>query len=146
MFYADVAAWGGDLPWGITAEVEWLPTVKTPGIGDTTPESLDARWRAASGLPTHQLVGSYYSHIQVLADAIERAGTLDKEAINAAIGETDLMTIRGRWAFDSHQFARWSVCLGQWHKVNTPEKWEFRVIFSQHESYPTTAEALFPLP
>ncbi len=146
MMFTDVTSWGGDLPWGITALIEWLPTIKAKGIGNTTPVSLDKRWKAATGQPTHQLVGSGYCQIQILVDAIERAGTLDKEKVNTAISETDMMTIRHRAKYDKFQFSRMPICFGQWFKVNTPEKWEFKVVFSQHDFYPVQAEPIFPLP
>ena len=146
LMYTDIMSWGGDLPWGITALIEWLPTIKAKGIGNTTPVSLDKRWKAATGLPTHQMVGPGYCQIQVLVDAIERAGTLDKEKVNTAIGETDMMTIRGRVKYDKFQFSRMPICFGQWFKVETPEKWEFKVIFSQHDFYPVQARPIFPLP
>jgi len=146
MIYSDVNAWGGDLPWGVTALVEWVPSIVAPGIGDTTPQSLDARWKAETGQPTHQLVGSAYSQIQILLDAIERAGTLDKAQVNAALAETDLMTIRHRAKYDEYQFSRFPICFGQWFKTDSPHVWDFKVIFSQHDFYPVTAEPIFPLP
>jgi ABC-type branched-subunit amino acid transport system substrate-binding protein len=146
MMYEDVMAWGDDLPWGIAALIEWLPTIKAKGIGDTTPVSLDERWKAATGQPTHQLVGPGYCQMQVYMDAIERAGTLDKEKVNKAIGETDIMTIRHRMKFDKYQFSRLPVCLGQWFKVDTPAKFEFKVIYSPHDFYPVQAKPIFPLP
>jgi ABC-type branched-subunit amino acid transport system substrate-binding protein len=146
MMYTDISAWGGDLPWGVTSLIEWLPTIKAPGIGDTTPVSLDQRWRKATGQPTHQLVGSGYCQIQVYVDAIVRAGTLDREKVNEAIGKTDLMTIRHRIKYDDNQFSRMPVCLGQGFKVDTPSKWEMKVIFSQHDFFSATSKPLFPLP
>jgi len=146
MMYTDIMAWGGDLPWGITALIEWLPTIKAEGIGDTTPVSLDKRWRDATGQPTHQLVGPGYSQMQVLMDAIERAGTLDKDKVNKAIGETDMMTIRHRVKYDKFQFSRMPICFGQWFKTDTPAKWDFKVIFSQLDFYPVQADPIFPLP
>ncbi len=146
MIYADVISWGGDLPWGIAALVEWVPTIQAPGIGDTTPISLDARWKAETGLPTHQLVGSGYCQAQILLDAIERAGTLDGDAVNAALAQTDMMTIRGRALYDEFQFSGFPICLGQWFKVDSPEVWDYKVIFSAHDFYPATAEPIFPLP
>ena len=146
MHYIDVVAWGGDLPWGITALVEWVPSLQAPGIGDATPQSVDARWRAASGQPTHQLVGSGYCQVQILLDAIERAGTLDREKVNEALAETDLMTIRHRAKYDENQFSRFPICFGQWFKTDSPHIWEFNVIFSQHDFYPATHEPIFPLP
>ena len=48
------------------------------------------------GLP----VGGAYFAVQILADAIERAGTLDRDKIRDAIAATDMVTIRGPIKFD----------------------------------------------
>jgi branched-chain amino acid transport system substrate-binding protein len=48
------------------------------------------------GLP----VGGAYFAVQILADAIERAGALDREKIRDAIAVTDIVTIRGPTKFD----------------------------------------------
>jgi hypothetical protein len=146
LMYTDVTSWGGDLPWGIACLIQWHPTIKAKGIGNTTPVSLDKRWKAATGQPTYQTVGPGYCQIQILVDAIERAGTLDKEKVNTAIGETDMMTIYHRVKYDKFQFSRMPICYGQWFKVDTPEKWEIKVISSQHDFYPVQAEPIFPVP
>jgi branched-chain amino acid transport system substrate-binding protein len=40
-------------------------------------------------------VGAAYAAVQILADAIERAGTLDREKIREAIAATDMITVKG---------------------------------------------------
>lgn len=45
------------------------------------------------------MVGPSYAIVQILADAIERAGTLDREAIRDAIAATDMMTVVGPVTF-----------------------------------------------
>lgn len=85
LFYTDVVAWGGDLPLGVTGDVWWTPNIKdSPGIGGTTPQSLTARWTEETGQALNVGIGAGYPSIQVLIDAIERAGTLDGDAINLA--------------------------------------------------------------
>jgi branched-chain amino acid transport system substrate-binding protein len=49
---------------------------------------------------THHNAGSAYACIQVVADAIERAGTLDREAIRDALATTDMMTVTGQIELD----------------------------------------------
>jgi len=45
-----------------------------------------------------------YMGVYILADAIERAGTLDADAVVAALEKTDLKLIPGRCRFDeAHQ-------------------------------------------
>jgi branched-chain amino acid transport system substrate-binding protein len=78
LFYVDVNGWGGDLPNGVSNEMFWNPAIKdSPGIGGTTPQSLNERWMKESGQGMHQNVGMGYAHAQVMIDAIQRAGSLD---------------------------------------------------------------------
>ena len=45
-------------------------------------------------------VGNSYTCVQILADAITRAGTLDRAKIRDAIAKTDMMTVQGRTTFN----------------------------------------------
>jgi branched-chain amino acid transport system substrate-binding protein len=149
MFYQEIAAWGGDLANGVCSEVYWSPTMKNAkGIGDTTPQSLAERWYEASGNePVPQGIGWAYAIMQTLFDGIERAGTLDKEAVNNAMAETDLVTIWGRIHFSQPaQHSSVAVAFSQWQKTDNPWVWENPVIYSQNEVYDVTAEAIFPKP
>lgn len=147
--YLDIAAWGGDLPNGVGTELKWDPSlVGCLGIGDTTPQSLFERWHEETGQPLDRGIGeSGYRPMQVLFDAIERAGTLDGDAVSKAIGETDMMTICGRVKFDPEEhFSRGPLFFGQWQKTDKPEVWECPIVFSTHDFAPVTAEPMFPIP
>ncbi len=144
--YVDVTAWGGDLPLGICVESNWSPEYHSPGIGDTTPQSLAARWSDETGQPINFNVGLGYYPIQVLVDAIERAGTLDANAINNAIAKTDLMTLNWRVKFDKNQFSIDPLNLGQWQKIDAPEQWEMKIVASPHEFIRPNADLIFPIP
>jgi len=147
LFYEDVAAWGGDLPLGIGCEVWWDPSFgDSPGIGGTTTQSLAERWTEEADKPLNRNIGPGYSIIQVLIDAIERAGTLDREMVNAALAETDLMTVRHRIKFDENHFSRGPLVFGQWQKTDNPWVWECPVVFSKHDFIKATADPLFPIP
>jgi branched-chain amino acid transport system substrate-binding protein len=149
MFYQEIAAWGGDLPLGVFSEVYWSPTMaNAKGIGDTTPQSLADRWYEASGNePVPQGMGWSYAVMQTLFDGIERAGTLDKEAVNDALADTDLVTIWGRIHFSQPaQHSSAAVAFSQWQKTDNPWVWENPVIYSQNDTYQATAEAIFPKP
>jgi len=149
LYYTDISAWGGDLPWGIGIEMWWSPAYDPemcPGIGSTTPESLYQRWHEDTGRPINPAIGWGYMQIQVIIDAIERAGTLDKEAVNKALAETDLMTIAHRVKFDETQYNRMPLFYGQWYKTDKPWVWECPVVFSKHDFIPATAEPIFPMP
>jgi len=146
LFYEDVTAWGGDLPLGIGCEIWWDPSFEnSPGIGGTTPQSLAERW-TDTGKQLNRNIGPGYSIIQVLIDAIERAGTLDGAEVNAALADTDLMTIRHRVKFDENHFSRGPLTFGQWQKTDQPWVWECPVVFSKHDFIKATADPIFPIP
>jgi branched-chain amino acid transport system substrate-binding protein len=147
LYYSDVSAWGGDLPWGIGVEVWWDPSFKeSPGIGDTTPQSLTERWAKETGQPLNPGIGLGYRSVQVLVDAIQRAGSIDAEKVNQALEQTNLMTIAHKVKFDENHFNRGPVVFGQWVKTDKPQKWELKVVFSKHDFVPATDKAIFPMP
>jgi branched-chain amino acid transport system substrate-binding protein len=142
-----VKGWGGDLALGVSNEMFWNPAIKdSPGIGGTTPQSLNERWLKKSGEGMHQNVGMGYQAIQIMIDAIERAGSLDVEKVNQALKKTDLMTIYHRVVYDDENFSRHPVSFGQWITTDKAYKWENPVVISQHKFLPATAKLLFPIP
>lgn len=146
LFYADVSAWGGELPLGIGVEVWWDPSMKdSPGIGGTTPKSLAERWIKETKQPLNPGIGPGYRSVQVLIDAIQRAGSLDAEKVNTALSQTDLLTIGHRVKFDENQFNHAPLMFGQWFKTDKPEKWELKVVFSKHDFVPATDKPIFPI-
>jgi branched-chain amino acid transport system substrate-binding protein len=148
MFYQEIVSWGGDLPNGVLTEVYWTPHMKgARGIGGTTPESLAQRWYEAKKEPLAQGIGWNYAVAQTLFDAIERAGTLDSEAVLKALGETDLNTMWGRVVFEKDtQFQRVPCQIGEWVKTDKSYVWEMPITFSYNDFMPPTAELLFPKP
>jgi len=145
--YDDVNSWGGDLPWGVCIEIWWDGTmVNCPGFGSTTPKTLADKWVKETKRPVLCTLGPGYAGVQVLVDAIERAGSVDPEKVNAVLGSTDLKTIRGRVKFNENQFSRGPIVFGQWFKTDKPEKWELKVIHSDHDFWPVAAKAIFPVP
>lgn len=62
------------------------------------------------GLP----VGAAYAAVQILADSIERAGSLDREKLRAAIGTTNMVTVRGPVKFRSNGTGVVKYGLRQW--------------------------------
>ncbi|MGA3127379.1 MAG: ABC transporter substrate-binding protein [Candidatus Korobacteraceae bacterium] len=147
LFYNDVAAWGGDLPWGVGTEVWWDPSMKdSPGIGGTTPQSLADRWVAAKNQPELPNIGPGYRSVQVLADAIQRAGSLDPEKVNAALATTNMNTIVNLVKYDENHFNHGPVMFGQWFKTDKPAKFELKIVYSDHDFAPTSAQPIFPMP
>nr|WP_320132625.1 ABC transporter substrate-binding protein [uncultured Holophaga sp.] len=147
MFYDDVNAWGGDLPLGVSTEVWWDPSMGgTQGIAGRTGKSLAERWVKDTGRPYMPAISPGYACMQVLADAISRAGSLDPQKVNAALASTDLVTIRNRVKFDQNHFAHLPIAFGQWFKTDKPQKWELKIVNSRHDFWPTTGEPVFPMP
>jgi len=146
LFYTDIMAWGGDLPNGVCTETWWGPTLNCPGIGDTTPQSLTQRWVEATNEPLNPGIGHGYHPMQIIFDAVERAGTLDSSEVNKALSETDMMTISGRMVFNPEtQVSLQPLAITQWQKTDKPEIWEKEIIYSNHDFLPKTAEMIFPV-
>ncbi len=148
IFYQNIAAWGGNIPHGVCTERFWYPTYDPefcPGIGGRTPQTLADYWGEKTGEPLSPSIGLGYCCAQVVLDAIERAGSLDAEDINAALAETNLPTINYPMAFDENQFARYPMHMDQWRAVDSPEKWECPIVFAPQEYMGEPAELIFPI-
>ncbi|MCX6071379.1 MAG: amino acid ABC transporter substrate-binding protein, partial [Chloroflexi bacterium] len=94
----DGATWGETLgPVGdyVAVFAGWHHGEDFPGVAE-----LNAKHQADFGRPADVLVGPAYACVQILADAIERAGTLDRDAIRDAIADTDMMTVIGPVSFN----------------------------------------------
>jgi branched-chain amino acid transport system substrate-binding protein len=83
----------------IIASAQWstLLAPDNPKVNE-----LVSAWRAKAGetAPTSG-IGSSYALIQIIAAAIEKAGSLDRDAIRDAIAATDMDTIEGPTTFDA---------------------------------------------
>jgi len=94
-----------------------------------------------------QGIGYEYAASQILFDAIERAGTLDPDAVIKALAEADTMTMNGRAVFEKGtQFWRWPVAWGQWQKTDKPWTWESPTCFSYNDFLVPTTKYIFPMP
>ncbi len=63
----------------------WAANVTFPGSQD-----MAARYQAKYNAPAQSSVGSAYAVVQILADAISRAGSTDRQAIRDALAKTDM--------------------------------------------------------
>jgi branched-chain amino acid transport system substrate-binding protein len=94
---ADRATWSSFGPMGnyiiTTNDYHWATGY--PGAAE-----FDAAYQADhDGSHATELAGDGYSALQVIVDAIERAGSLDPDKLRDAIAATDMMTIKGPIAF-----------------------------------------------
>jgi branched-chain amino acid transport system substrate-binding protein len=72
----------------------WHYAVKFPGV-----DKLNAAYEAKFGRPADMQTGPAYASIQIIAAAIEKAGTLDTAKIRDGIAATDMMTTVGHVKF-----------------------------------------------
>jgi branched-chain amino acid transport system substrate-binding protein len=121
LFPVDVISWGTNPPlgYGVGCEVWWSPVYTVAngfvGIGSRTAASLAADWSGATNQPLNRGIGHGYEGVQIMLDAIKRAGSLDPGEINEALAATDLHTISGWVKFDSTtHFSAIPLAFGQW--------------------------------
>jgi branched-chain amino acid transport system substrate-binding protein len=62
-------------------------------------DKLNVTYQSKFGRPADVITGPAYASIQILAAAIEKAGTLDTTKIRDALAETDMMTVVGKVKF-----------------------------------------------
>ena len=88
-----------DLSWGkamrgdgdyVALSGGWHHALGYPGVA-----GLNKEYQAKFGRPADTQAGPAYGAIQIIADAIERAGSLDRAKIREAILATDMMTVAG---------------------------------------------------
>jgi branched-chain amino acid transport system substrate-binding protein len=95
----DAATWGeataaaGDF---VTMFAGWHSGEKFEGVAE-----INEKHQADFQRPADILVGPAYACVQILADAIERAGTLDRDAVRDAIADTEMMTVIGPVSFNA---------------------------------------------
>ncbi|MFQ6016000.1 MAG: amino acid ABC transporter substrate-binding protein [Anaerolineae bacterium] len=117
----DPAPWGktlGKVGDYVTLAPGWHHGMDFPGV-----KELNEKHQAQFGRPADVMVGPAYACVQILADAIERAGTLDRDKIRDAIAATDMTTVIGSVTFREDGTG---VVLGpivQWQEGKTELVW-----------------------
>jgi branched-chain amino acid transport system substrate-binding protein len=111
----------------------WHNAAKYPGVAD-----LNAKYQAKVGRPADVLTGPSYALVQVLADALRRAGRTDGPALREALAKTDLKeTVIGAVKFNPDGTGAVETLLPQWQNGKTELIWP-----RSHAS----AEFLYPAP
>ncbi len=91
----------GDAAFGIVGPSQWEPLAAfTPDFGPTGAEFVDAYKAAYGEEPSYHSAGGYVAGL-ILQKAIETAGSLDTEALKAALDSMDMMTFYGQIKFDT---------------------------------------------
>jgi len=131
----DSAKWGestgaaGDF---VTMFAGWHSGENFPGVAE-----INTKHQADFGRPADILVGPAYACVQILADAIERAGTLDRDAIRDAIADTDMMTVIGPVTFNGDGTGNVLNPLVQWQTGKMQLVWPLDQ---------KTADFIYPIP
>jgi branched-chain amino acid transport system substrate-binding protein len=95
----------------IISDGNWDETMKYPGNDRVVKDYRAANPDVGSiGIP----VGCAYGAVQILAKAIEKAGTLDRETLRNTIGTVDMMTVRGPIKFKKNGSAVIKYGFRQW--------------------------------
>lgn len=100
---------------------QWTPDAQWPGVAQFT-----QRFRETYGFPPQYHSAEAYTALHVAADALDRAGTLDRREIRDALRTTDLLTIFGDIRFDEtgqnhHPMLVTQIVDGQFVTVYPPE-------------------------
>jgi branched-chain amino acid transport system substrate-binding protein len=131
----DAATWGeatgtaGDF---VTMFAGWHYGENFPGVAE-----INAKHQAEFGRSADILVGPAYACVQILADAIERAGTLDREAVRGALTDTDMMTVIGPVSFNADGTGNVLNPLVQWQGGKMELVWPLDQ---------KTADFVYPIP
>jgi branched-chain amino acid transport system substrate-binding protein len=95
---AYVANLGKDANYTFTVG-EWNPDISKPGI-----EEINQRFTEKFGIPMNGHAAETYMATKVLADALERAGSTDREAVRAAIAKTKICGADNILPYDCIEF------------------------------------------
>jgi branched-chain amino acid transport system substrate-binding protein len=116
----------------VTIVPGWHHGANFPGV-----EELNAAYEAEYGRPADLLTGPAYACVQIIAAAIEEAGTLDRDAVRDAIAAIDVMTVVGPVTFNEDGTGNVLNPLIQWQNGQLELVWP-----PEH----ATADFLYPAP
>jgi branched-chain amino acid transport system substrate-binding protein len=127
--WAETMGTAGDY---ITIFPGWHNALDFPGV-----DELNAKYQTEFGRPADLLTGPAYACVQILADAIERAGTLDRDAIRDALTTTDMTAVIGPVTFNAD---------GTGNVLNPLVQWQNGVLELVYPFDQASAELLYPAP
>lgn len=96
----------------------WQHSEKFAGVAE-----LNAKYQAEFSRPADLLTGPAYACVQILAAAIEKAGSLDREKIRDAMAATDMMTVIGPVTFNPDGTGKVLNPLIQWQNGKLELVW-----------------------
>jgi len=111
----------------------WHPAVKFPGAAE-----LNRKHQQRLGRPADVLVGPSYACVQVVADAVRRAGSLDRDRIREAMASTNLReTVVGPVRFRPDGTSPVTTVVVQWQDGRQELVWP-REFATRPLAYPAT--------
>jgi len=108
----------GKLAHGVLVGGYWDPSFPYPGAAD-----LAKRFEAETHQSQSQHIADSHAAAVVLLDAIARAGSLEREKVNAALARTDMQTVVGQVKFDASNVSRIPITLMQWQNGKSVVVW-----------------------
>jgi branched-chain amino acid transport system substrate-binding protein len=109
----------GDLVNYTIGSPDWVPALNFPGVAE-----LNQKVKAATGEDANYAIGPGVASIQVVAAAIEKAGTLNREKVRNAIAATDIMTVTGPVKFQGNGKRQMAIpVVTQWQNGKTVLVW-----------------------
>jgi branched-chain amino acid transport system substrate-binding protein len=98
----------------------WSYHLKLPGV-----QEFDEDYRSAYGNFPEATAGVAYACVQIMADALQRAGSLDREKIRNAIAATNMMTVMGPMKFKSNGRGegKYNQTINQWQNGKEELVW-----------------------
>ena len=110
----------------------WHPAVKFPGAAD-----MNTAHQAKYGGPALAATGPAYAVVQVAADALTRAKSIDREKIREALIATNMMTVEGPVKFNADGTSNMITVIDQWQGGKQELVWP-----PEHQTKPL----VFPAP
>jgi branched-chain amino acid transport system substrate-binding protein len=112
----------------IISDGNWHESMPYPG-NDRVVKDYRAKYPDVSsiGIP----VGCAYGAMQILAKAIEMAGTLDREKLRNTIGKVEMMTVRGPIKFRENGSAFIKYGFRQWQDGKNVQIWPKEVAIAK---------------
>jgi branched-chain amino acid transport system substrate-binding protein len=96
----------------------WHSSLEYPGVAE-----LNSRYQARLGRPTDVTAGPAYACVQIVANAVERAGRVDPQAIRDALAVTNMMTVAGPVRFRADGTGIVQFVLNQWQDGRQVRVW-----------------------
>jgi len=107
------------------------------GVNFDGVDELNATYQAEYGRPADLLTGPAYACVQVIAAGIEKAGTLDRQAVRDAIASIDTSTVIGPVTFNEDGTGNVLNPLIQW------QNGQLELVWPEDQA---TAEFFYPAP